>query len=135
MGRNEHFEEGHGKKFIRLPEEVVQAMIHANNLGAMQASLSEHSRTAPVDVSDHLALKQHLIMSHYFEPDETEFFSHGVDSHSAPGVWRRHRHDENQEIISFNHDDLMDIHDFEHNGGQYAQDYPHTTIGTSHFHH
>jgi hypothetical protein len=134
MDRNENFDKDHGKDFIRIPRETMEYMRDVSNMSRNQGAMEEHMRVQPTNLGDVLSLKQHLMTSH-------EMYSHQVDhydesSHSQiPSIENRSRNWSGDTVPALDHTDLRNLHNHEHTAGEFASEYPHTTVGNSHFHH
>ena len=138
MGRRDNFSAGHGKddddneKFeIHLSPEDVEFYKRLANLSRNHAAMQEHMRTQPTDLSDHVSLQQHLMTAHGLEHYETTHYDWQAHS-EIPSIHNRYINsaDDVQELDT---NDLRALHSHDHN--KYSEDYPHTTLGSSHFHH
>lgn len=114
---------------IHISEQFAKQMAELNNFAKLNAELDNHARVQPVNLTNIHEFKQHMISSHYFDPSELEYRDQSHDS--IPGIsrviWSRM-----SEMPELSHEDLIAIHNHEHNT---YPDEEHTTINESHFHH
>jgi hypothetical protein len=134
MARNEHFDKDHGKDFIRIPRETVDYLQGVANLSRNQGAMSEHMRVQPTNLGDILSVKQHLMTAHDMASHEVSHYDETDHSH-IPSLGNRSRNWGGDTVPELDHTDLRNLHSHEHTAGEYASDYPHSTIGDSHFHH
>ena len=94
--------------------------------GEMRAQMSEYSRQRPVNLADPADLKSHMIEAHGWTDDDFWRNSHDQDH---PRMMEGSNDDR-----PLTHAEVRGAHDHEHEV-EYPEDYPHTTLGDSHFHH
>jgi hypothetical protein len=95
---------------IHLTRDDVNEMQAISNASRMQGQMDEHMRTAPVELNDAHGLRAHLESSGHWETP-----------HDGMSL-----------------EDLQALHDESHaasDSGPADEREPHTTLGTSHFHH
>lgn len=136
MGRRDHFDDGHGREefSIRIPQEDIEVYRDIANMSRNQAAMDNHMRVQPANLNDVLSLRQHLMTAHDMEDWETTHFDETAHG-SIPMLNDRSRDWSGDTVPELDHSDLFHLHDHEHTHGEYADDYPHTTMGPSHFHH
>jgi len=137
MSRRDNFNEGHGNENHWLqpigPEEM-QELLAVGRASETRAAWNKERHQAPVDISDRIALQAHLVDAHGVSPDDTMLYNEGAHD-SIPALANRKRNWSGPTVPELDHTDLHHMHTHEHNEGEYADDYPHTTMGSSHFHH
>jgi hypothetical protein len=135
MGRRDHFDDGHGREefSIRIPQEDVALYRDIANMSRNQADMDRHMATRPVSLDDMTSLKQHLMTAHQMEPHELEHYDEASHDH-IPSLANRSRDWSGDTVPALDHRDLLNMHSHDHTG-EYAEDYPHSTAGNSHFHH
>lgn len=134
MARNEHFDKDHGKEFIRIPRETIEFVQGVANLSRNQGAMEEHMRVQPTDLGDMLSLKQHLMTAHDMGSHELDYYDETSHSH-IPSIEYRRRDWSSGTVPALDHADLHNLHSHDHTAGEFASEYPHTTVGNSHFHH
>lgn len=133
MGRRDHFDDGHGREdfSIRIPKEDVALYRDIANMSRNQADMDNHMRRQPVNLRDLTDLKQHLLTAHQMQPHEVEHYDETAHDDILGG---RERDWSGSTVPKLDHADLLMLHSHDH-VGEYADDYPHTTMGADHFHH
>ena len=136
MSRREHFDAGHGNENHKraMDPEAASRLVAMGSVSQEQASWNRDSQQTPVNLSDINDLKTHLVGVHGMSPEETMFYDETAHEH-IPALANRQRNWSGPSAPALDHSDLFHLHDHEHNASEYASDYPHTTMGSSHFHH
>lgn len=136
MSRRDSFDAGHGNENhkIRIDPEMANKLRGVADASKEQASWERDRAQTPVNLSDLTDLRVHLISAHGMHPDETAFYDESAHD-SIPALANRQRNWSGNTVPELDHTDLFHLHDHEHTAGEYASDYPHTTMGSSHFHH
>jgi hypothetical protein len=136
MSRRGHFDDGHGREdfSISIPQKDVELYRGIANMSRNQADMDQHMRVQPTNLDDIHSLRQHLVSAHSMDPWETTHFDETAHG-GIPSLNNRRRDWSGDTVPRLDHSDLHSMHHHEHTAGEYASDYPHTTVGSSHFHH
>lgn len=115
-----------GPKHIEIPADAVAEMLAASSAGRMAGEMAEHAQRTPVNLSDPIALKSHLMEAHEWEDSDLWRNSQpsSVDRIVAPSL----------DDFEMSHNTLRRVHD-EHDHEVYKHDWPGAiTHEDEHFH-
>lgn len=124
--------DGIGRQFeVHLPEESVNFYRQVAEHAKLQHSVESAMEQAPTDLSDHAALKAHLVSAHLMNPDHFWRDDSNADHpHMDPIDWDHA--DRTGQMPAMSHRDLLAHHDDDH--AAYPED-KWTTMESDHFHH
>lgn len=137
MGRRDNFEEGHGagdNNFFRITPEEAQYLKDVSSAAQEISNWRQESARHPVDMNDPMDLKMHLIQAHGWNPQDLTHYDESAHD-PIPSLRNRSRNWNGPTVPELDVADVRNIHTHEHTESEYASDYPHTTLGSSHFHH
>ena len=99
-----------------------------------QAEWESKRRQQPVNLNDKIDLQKHLIDAHGVDLESTQYYDESLHD-VVPKLYKRKRDWSQPTVPQLDHEDLANWHHHEHTHGEFAQDYPHTTLDNKHFHH
>ena len=135
MSRRDSFDSGHGnERHFRMDPQEVQRLIDIGRASSEAAKWERERAQAPTNLNDFAELKMHLINGHQMASHEVDFYDETSHDH-IPSLANRARDWSGDTVPALDHKDLMGLHTHEHTNSEYANDYPHSTLGSSHFHH
>lgn len=124
--------DGVGRQFeVHLPEADVNYYRQISEHSKLQASVESAMETAPTDLSDHDALRSHLVSAHQMNPDHFWRDDSNADHPNMDPIDWDHANRTSQ-MPAMSHRDLMAHHDDDHAA---YPDEKWTTMDTGHFHH
>lgn len=133
MANNQNPEEEPDKK-IELDPESIAYMRDVANMSRNQASLEEFARTRPINMRSREDMMSHMMTAHELHPLSLQFYDEG-EHDQVPALRNRKRDWSGDTVPALDEQDIRNWHHHEHTSGEYAEDYPHTTMGDEHFHH
>ena len=135
MSRKDSFDTGGEEHhWIPLHPIVRDEMIKASQDSKEYAEETARRSQTPVNLKNAAEIKAHLVSAHQFGMDDVHYYDESIHD-AIPGVGNRPRNWKSETVPELDHTDLNNWHSHEHEGSEYASDYPHTTMGNSHFHH
>lgn len=136
MNRRDNFDNGHGKDEHRFSIDPRDAefLLDVTRASKESAEWDKERSQRATDLLDSFDLKTHLIDAHGMSSNEIDFYDETAHSH-IPELSNKLRDWSGPTVPALDHKDLLNLHQHDHTAGEYASDYPHTTLGDSHFHH
>lgn len=119
---------------FRLSKEAMEEMRAISAAAKDQAAWERERQVRPINLNDKVDLQKHLIDAHSIHIEDTQYYNES-EHNRVPMMRSRKRDWSGEQLPQLDHQDLLHWHTHEHNFGEYASDYPHTTIDNSHFHH
>jgi len=128
---------------IHLSEMDRQRIQRMNEGMKYDRELEEGKRTSTVSMRSMESVRQHLEVAHGFNHMSVQFYDE--TEHDPIPKLRSKKRDWTQTVPALDHEDLTNWHEHEHTDSEFADDYPHTTLGevgpdgkaspVAHFHH
>lgn len=115
-------------------EDEMQYLQNVHNLAKNQAAFEEHMRQRPINMRSREDMMLHMITAHDLHPLSLQFYDES-EHDSIPALRDKKRNWSGPNVPSLDHEDLVNWHEHEHTQGEFASDYPHTTLDNEHFHH
>lgn len=98
------------------------------------AEVNESIRRQPINLRSREDLMLHMMTAHDMHPLSLQFYDESEHG-NVPLLRDRKRDWSGPTVPSLDHEDLLNWHTHDHTEGEFADDYPHTTLGDEHFHH
>ena len=118
----------------KMPKEEIEKMKAVADFSREQGAWEQQRASRPINTSKKTDLQQHLIDAHGMSMESTMWYDES-EHDPIPSLYGRRRDWSGPTVPSLDHRDLINMHQHEHTAGEYASDYPHTTMGNEHFHH
>lgn len=119
---------------FHIPRKSIEEMKAIADMAREQAKWEQERNVRPVNLQDKVELQQHLMDAHGMHMESTMWYDESEHDH-VPSLRNRSRDWSGPNVPALDHQDLINMHSHDHTAGEYASDYPHTTMGSSHFHH
>jgi hypothetical protein len=119
---------------IHLSPEDIALYRSISNFSRNQADVENMMRQRPTNMRSREDLMSHMMTAHDMHPLSLQFYSES-EHDQVPSLRNRQRNWSGETVPELDHQDLVNWHAHDHTAGEYADDYPHTTLDDEHFHH
>lgn len=120
--------------FIHLDRETIENIKFIAAYSRNQADIENTARTRLTNMRSREDLMSHMMTAHDMHPLSLQFYDES-EHDQVPALRNRQRNWSGETVPELDHQDLVNWHAHDHTAGEYADDYPHTTLDDEHFHH
>lgn len=120
--------------FIHLDRETIENIQFIAAYSRNQADIENTARTRLTNMRSREDLMSHMMTAHDMHPLSLQFYDES-EHDQVPALRNRKRNWSGETVPELDHQDLVNWHAHDHTAGEYANDYPHTTLDDEHFHH
>jgi hypothetical protein len=121
-------------KELHLSREAWDDLLKITNIAKNAEEINKHLRTHPTNLLKLEELRLHMLTAHQMHPLSLQFYDESEHDH-IPALKNRRRDWSGPTLPRLDHADLYTWHNHDHTEGEFASDYPHTTLNEHHFHH
>lgn len=115
-------------------KEELELLKGVANAARNVADVESTMRRKPVNMRSREDMMFHMMTAHDVHPLSLQFYDES-EHDSVPALRNRKRDWGGSTVPALDDKDIRNWHSHEHTEGEYASDYPHTTLDNEHFHH
>lgn len=119
---------------LYISREELELLKSVANAARNVADVNNTMRQTPVNIRNREDLMLHMMTAHEMHPLSLQFYDES-EHDQVPALRNRKRNWSGPTVPELDHQDLMNLHHHDHTEGEFASDYPHTTLDSDHFHH
>lgn len=122
------------EKGIHISPEDVALYKAIGNASRNQADIENTMRKKPINMRSREDMMFHMMTAHEIHPLSLQFYNES-EHDAVPSLRDKTRDWSGETVPELDYQDIRNWHSHEHTAGEYAEDYPHTTVDDEHFHH